>query len=171
MDFLRERISNIVLTDRNTIKKANRYGQIKNKQELIELIERYPEGIRLDDDLRNCMANCESVLDDMVSKYEIRVVVLSGQVHYASMRTEKDDKDFGLIFEGQNQNFPKVYGVKEYLDLCRAEVTQKRTTHINQNSSLKEIFGVDKSKFNILVPNYNEWKKEWLDETRNKTRQ
>jgi len=113
------------------------------------------------------MPNAEGILEEMVRNYEIRVVVLSGNIYYASMRTEKDDKDFGLIIDGYNQaanqNYPKVYGVQDYLKLCRAEVTEKRTTHLNHNNNLKESSGVDKSKFNILVPNYNEWKKEWLD--------
>lgn len=165
-------MGNITLTDRGTIKRSNKYGQVKNKQELMEIIERFPEGLKVDEDLKTCMTNAETVLDDMVRNYELRVIILSGQMHYASMKAEKDDKDFGLIIDGYsqscNQNPPKVYGIKEYLDLCRGEVTEKRTTHLNQNNNQKESSGVDKSRFNILVPNYNEWKKEWLDEPKNK---
>lgn len=98
VEFLKERLSNItVISERGVIKKANMYGQVKNKQELLEIIQRHPEGIRINDDLRSCMSNAETVLDEMVRNYEIRVVILSGQPHYASMKVEKEDRDFGLI--------------------------------------------------------------------------
>jgi hypothetical protein len=94
---------------------------------------------------------------------------MGGRIYYTSMKMERD---FNLIVDPEkrnNQNYPKVYGITDFVSLCRAEVTEKRMTQINQGNQHKDSFsGIDKSKFNILVPNYNEWKREWLDELKNK---